>query len=236
MNSNWISDYSALKEAVKSRRITGLGLSEEDCSYFNQSANSLHANLKILASAPQSNGLVGSEIARRQVLVDNMKKQIQALASANFVVEGGDSNSQFHPDAAPARASVPNSVWDSSDDLTSATLKHNRGSGYSKVSTSEQGLGQRIMEMTSMHDGILDDIDQGVTRLAEQANLMGEETTMSTKLLDDMEGNVDQAAYALRNETNRAESIKEQVVKLKLYICIAVEVVVIVILLGTVTW
>jgi hypothetical protein len=173
MNQEWLSDYALLKDAVKRRRMTGLSLTGEDMRFFTLSCNSIDAKLKILASAPQSNGLVSSEIARRQVLVDALRKTLETISKEAFL-PGGDVKTDAggeeggDPELTPTPVRV-NSYDDIVGDSGGGAL-FGGGPGYSKLRTTERGLGQRLMEMTSLQDSLFDDIGQGVARLAQQVS------------------------------------------------------------------
>jgi len=82
-----------------------------------------------------------------------------------------------------------------------------------------------------VQDEMLLDIGAGVQRLHHQALTIGDEAKMSSRLLDDLDGNVEMATQALHAEAKHAKEIREKTRNCWLYVCIAAEVVVILILL-----
>ena len=95
-------------------------------------------------------------MARRQVLVDNLRKQVANLTSTTDqkANDMGQHNMQAVSDVEP-----PGYISDS----------HHKTS-YNPVATSEAGLTGRIMEMTGMQDSILSEIGTGVDRLSHLAH------------------------------------------------------------------
>lgn len=233
-NSEWLSEYSSLKQTLLTKRKAGLPISHDEVVYFNSTASSLDSKLKMLSAAQRSNGLVGSEIARRQVLVDNFKKLVTSLkgqsAPAAAVGPGTSSSSGL-----PVRqVSTDSDVVDDDqqyDGSMSFTGAGGRKSGYSPISTSEQGLSMRLMEMAGLQDDMLNDIGTGVGRLHAQAQDMHSESLMHERLLDNMEGNIDLAVVSLAAEARRAAKVREKVFAFRLYVCLVLEVVILVMLL-----
>ena len=84
--------------------------------------------------------------------------------------------------------------------------------------------------MTKLQDEMILDLGAGVDRLRQNAQLIGDETKNSLRLLDDLDNNVEVATLALQEEGRHAERIKDKAKVCRMYICIAIEVVVILIL------
>jgi hypothetical protein len=63
-----------------------------------------------------------------------------------------------------------------------------------------------------------------------QAKDIGEETKIHNQLLDSLEGHVDAATESLTAEAKHAELVREKAESCGMYICIAVEVVVLILL------
>jgi t-SNARE complex subunit (syntaxin) len=64
-----------------------------------------------------------------------------------------------------------------------------------------------------------------------QALVIGDEARLHNRILEDLDSNVDIATAALQAEAKHAETIKDKAQVCWMYICIAVEVVVLFILL-----
>jgi t-SNARE complex subunit (syntaxin) len=82
-----------------------------------------------------------------------------------------------------------------------------------------------------LQDDMLVDISKGVDRLHGQATTIGEETKSHIKLIDNLENNVDDATEALTSEAKHAEEVKRKAEGCYMYICIAIEFVIIILLL-----
>jgi len=235
-NSEWLSEYSSLKQTLLTKRKAGLPISHDEVVYFNSTASSLDSKLKMLSAAQRSNGLVGSEIARRQVLVDNFKKLVTSLkgqsAPAAAVGPGTSSSSGLPVRQVSTDSDVvdDDQQFDGSMSFTGVGGRNSK-TGYNPVSTSEKGLSMRLMEMAGLQDDILNDIGTGVGRLHAQAQDMHSESLMHERLLDNMEGNIDLAVVSLAAEARRAAKVREKVFSFRLYVCLVLEVVILVLLL-----
>ena len=91
---------------------------------------------------------------------------------------------------------------------------------------SDKALLQKQKDVMRLQDEMLLDIESGVGRLHEKAIVIGEEAKSHTRLLDDLDSNVDIATAALQAEAKHAEKIKEQTQMCWMYICIAIEVII----------
>jgi len=224
-NSEWLSEYSSLKQALLSKRKAGLPISHDEVVYFNSTTSSLDSKLKMLSAAQRSNGLVGSEIARRQVLVDNLKKTVTSLKGQGSAAVGSGSGSSL-----PRQGSTDSDVVEDAQPA-GGLLGGARRTGYYPVSTSEKGLSMRLVEMAGLQDDILNEIGTGVGRLHAQAVDMHSESLMHERLLDHMEGSVDLAVVSLAAEAKRAAKIREKLFAFRLYVCLVLEVVILIMLL-----
>lgn len=90
---------------------------------------------------------------------------------------------------------------------------------------------QRQKEVMAQQDLMMLDIEKGVGRLHEKALTIGDEAKMHNRLLDDLDTNVDIATAALQEEARHAQEIKDKARVCWLYVCIAVEVVILVIIM-----
>lgn len=92
-------------------------------------------------------------------------------------------------------------------------------------------LVQRQKDMIKLQDEMLEDMSKGLDRIHGQALAINDETKVHVRLLDDLDTNVDLAANALQAEAKHAERIKDTANVCWMYICIVVEVIVMIILL-----
>jgi hypothetical protein len=80
-----------------------------------------------------------------------------------------------------------------------------------------QATAQTVM---AAQDDMLSELGSGVSRLADQARMINDESQMHVRLLNDMEGDVEEATSGLRAEARHAEKIREESSVCKLYIII----------------
>ena len=67
---------------------------------------------------------------------------------------------------------------------------------------------------------MLSELGNGVSRLADQARMINDESNLHVGLLNDMEGDVEAATSGLRAEARHAEKIREESSVCRLYLII----------------
>ena len=114
----------------------------------------------------------------------------------------------------------------------------NGGGGGGKMDRIGSGAGMSEAQILQQQDAImrqqddvLGDISRGVGNLKQHAENIGQETDMHVRLLDEMEGDVGDAQDGLQNETERATRVRKSSNNCKLYLCIILLFVVLIILL-----
>lgn len=143
-----------------------------------------------------------SEVARRQALIESLSKQLVLLENV------GKSSSSF-----------------------SVTTSSHETAAMNPMQMNDASLLQRQRDVMSMQDSMVTDIGRGVDRLHRQAVTIGEEAKTQTTLLEDIDESVDHATDGLKEETAHAKLVASKAASCYLYICIAVEVVIIFVLL-----
>ena len=194
-NRDWTSLYDATKRRIISRRQMGQSVPAQESKGINESIAQLDAQLKLMMSSPMEYELAASEIARRQVLVESLQKMMQNTTSS--VQSFG------------VQSSSGGSV--------------NTGT-FNPMATTDKGLVQRQKDIIKLQDEMILDIGAGVDRLHAHAVGIGEETKAQTRLLDDLELNVDDTSDALNAEAKHANQVKEKAASCGIYICVAIEV------------
>jgi t-SNARE complex subunit (syntaxin) len=159
-----------------------------------------------------------AEVARRQCIFDNLKKQMSLL-----VVSGS-------PLTGAASSSSGNNVDRASQSSTGSGFLSELSMNPIQTQTSA-GLLQRQQEVIKLQDDMLADISKGVDVLHGQAVRIGEEVTIQNKILDKLDTQVDAATDELRAEAAHAEKINKSTAMCSYYICVVVEVIVIIVLL-----
>ena len=143
----------------------------------------------------------GGDLRRNRVLVEGMQGELQRI-------EAGMRNKQSAGSGAGAGAG--GGGYDVENPSPAPTQDKSR--------EAYQATTQTVM---AMQDEMLDTLSAGVSRLHEQAGLMNEEAGLHSRLLEDMDLDIDRAAQSLVNETKRAEKVREESGVCKLYIIIA---------------
>eukprot|EP00981_Chlorochromonas_danica_P013730 scaffold6806_cov177-Ochromonas_danica.AAC.2 len=144
---------------------------------MNQRILVLERALQMMRESPMQYELTSSEIARRQVILDNLKKGIAALGTTTDarinLISGGSGN---HVGGGAGGG----------------------GGGASTTTTinplaSDRSLIQRQQEVIKMQDAVLLDIEKGVDRLHGQALTIKDETIQQNQILDELDVQVDKA-------------------------------------------
>ncbi|KAJ1433302.1 hypothetical protein B484DRAFT_447305 [Ochromonadaceae sp. CCMP2298] len=192
---DWSQQYEGLKKRIQNQRIANVEFTYSEKQQISKLIDTLASQLRIMGSNPLQYELVASEIARRETLIENLRKSTSNLFSSNAGSGFGGSGSQSAP------------------------------SPYSS------GQSQRQMDMIKLQDMMILEIGMGVDRLHGKALMIGDETKHHVRLLDDLDSNVDIATAALREEAAHAAEIKEKGKVCYMYICIAVEFVILLLLI-----
>lgn len=210
---NWTQQYESLKKKIQQKRINGEPFSSEEVQSINSIVEKLISQLSTMSKNPLQYEIVASEVARRQILMDNMKKQT-AIIRANVTSETSSG------------MAVPQG--------RGTTFMSTSKSTYNPIASGDhkgKAVMQRQEQIMKLQDDMISDIEVGVDRLHGQALAMGDETKSHVRLLDDLDTNVEVATAALQAEAKHAADIKDKARVCWMYICIAVEVVILVLLM-----
>mmetsp|Transcript_8055 Transcript_8055/g.13402 ORF Transcript_8055/g.13402 Transcript_8055/m.13402 type:complete len:229 (-) Transcript_8055:1043-1729(-) len=189
---DWSAQYEGLKKRIQNQRMNGVPFSSEDKISIDAQINVLDAQLKTMGANVLQYELTASEVARRGVLIENMKK-----ITANAFSRSGGSG---------------------------ATIGSAGSAGGSQQA-------QRQADIMKQQDEMILELGSGVDRLHDKARVIGDETKTHTRLLDDLDTNVEIATAALQAEAAHAAEIKEKGQVCYMYICIAVEVAILLLLI-----
>jgi hypothetical protein len=203
---DWGRIYEATKRQIISKRQMGQGIPAAESRAISEAIGQLDSQLKDMMASPMEYEIAPSELARRQSLVENLQKQMAIVPQGvgGFGQSGGGSGGG----GGGSSAGVTN------------PMNH-----------SDRGLMQRQKDVIRLQDDMVTDIGHGVDRLHVQATGIGEETKIHTRLLDDLEGHVDDTAGALTAESQRANEVREKAGGCAMYVCVAVEFLVLMILI-----
>ncbi|KAJ1426757.1 hypothetical protein B484DRAFT_450528 [Ochromonadaceae sp. CCMP2298] len=108
------------------------------------------------------------------------------------------------------------------------------GGGVAPLSISSSGVSgqaQSQAQIMKQQDEMVLELGSGVDRLHHKALLIGDEAKTHTRLLDELDTNVESATDALTTETAHAAEIREKGKVCYMYICIVVELVVLLLMI-----
>jgi DNA repair exonuclease SbcCD ATPase subunit len=175
----WSRNFDLMKRKIKGKRQSGVAFNDSEVKQLQQAISTLDAQLKLMHGSPMEYEMAASELARRQILLSNLKSQMAKSSLSVQMAAGGAAN--------PRDSSIST--------LTMSTIA-SRKSETSNPMT-EAGMGQRAQAVIKQQDQMLDGLALGVERLHDKAHNIGQETRLQNKLLDDLEGNVDVAHAGL---------------------------------------
>lgn len=216
----WVHQYDMLKHKIRSIRQLGNPCQQNDITDLNTNVEFLVKGLKMMQNSPMEYEISASELARRETITDNLRKQITMIPLLGKKLGSSGPGPGFGIEMENP-TSFPNSSTPSARD--SETMN--------PMSASNKGLVLRQQEIIRMQDEMLEDISKGVEVLHHQAIHIGEEAKSQTKILNDLDTQVDKAAEGLKKEAQHAETIRIKSNICGMYICILIEVIIIVILL-----
>lgn len=194
---DWSQQYESLKKRIQNQRINGISFTAEDIRLIEKQISLLESQLKTMSSNSLRYELAASEIARREVLLANIK-----TLTANMFKPSSGSGAAYQS----GPYDKPRSPYTS-----------NTGSGQGQTQVQTQA------DIMKLQDDMVREIGTGVDRLHGKARVIGEEAKAHVRLLDDLDNNVEIASAALQAEAQHAAEIKEKGKVCYMYICIAVE-------------
>ncbi len=164
-----MSQYKMVKRSVQQKRQAGVPLTASETKDLADKVEFLARNLQIMQQSPMEYEISLSELARRQVITENLRKQVPMIATEQKRLVGGPAA------GLAAGAAAGNSTSTPSDSTSNPMI-----SPYSNVTN--KGLIQRQKEILKMQDEAIEDISKGVDRLHNQALEIGVETELQLKV------------------------------------------------------
>mmetsp|Transcript_2821 Transcript_2821/g.4034 ORF Transcript_2821/g.4034 Transcript_2821/m.4034 type:complete len:210 (+) Transcript_2821:154-783(+) len=200
-SQTWIQDYDRAKQLFLDLRQKSEP-QRHQLQFLQQCLQRLDQQLYQMESQVSIYNVSQPEINRRKNLVKVLQHHTEQLVAADTQKQGGGPSS--------------------------STIK--QGPITNEYQANQEILKQQRMQLKG-HDLMLGDIEKGVGRLLNNAQNITEETQLHVHLLNDMDGNVDSAAAELKNEALHAQKLREQNKNCRLYICVLVLLMVIILLL-----
>ena len=205
----WASEYDDLRNQVKAFRSKGMTISNKEHQLYMASLSKIQRSFgEIRSSNTTTHAIPPSELARREILLNNLSKEI----NESILVSNKTRLDTLQRGSSSARVSNGESTV------------------LNPVSLSDRGLVQRQEQTIRDQDSIIQDIGSGVDRLHQQALEMGRESQIND-VLDKLEDNVDDTHDDMRQATREANKVREATRTFSLYVCAAVELVLLIILI-----
>lgn len=218
---DWASEFEKIRKIIQLKRQSYSIFDERERQKISGCIGALESQLKAMMIAPMEYEVCLSELNRRNFLLLSVQKNFSQIVRRNGNVSSSSKS-------AITRSDLMGTLGDSSD-----------GRGYNKYVAispnkssvvSERGLLEKQEQVIKLQDGMLEDISKGVDNLKQKAHIIGEEAKIHVRLLDDLDGNVELATAGLQNETRHAETIRAKSRMCYMYICVFVEIIVLLIL------
>lgn len=213
--TNWTHYYDVLKKKTQSIRKSGVAISKVQHQELDENWDKLQRSLKTIQDAPMAYEICTSEIARRILILENLKKSIGLIRNSDSGVDTGGPSARLG--GTPSTGTGPSG----NSDYTHNPMIH----------VSDAGLVQQQRDVMKNQDMMILSIEQGVSRIHDKAVTIGDETKIQNRMLDDLDVHVDIATEGLKEEAKHAEEVKEKGKVCYMYICVAVEIIVLFILI-----
>ena len=205
----WASQFDQLRNKVRAVRMRGMVPSTEEHRGYQSALATVKEGFENIKANNTSHAVAASEIARREVLLGNLNKEIKEIMASSSV-----------------------KVMDSN--ASNLGQRTDGGSGSvitNPIRLSDRGLVQRQEAAIREQDDMINEIGSGVGRLHKQALEMGRESNLQSKLVDSLETDVENAADDLREEARHANEVREKTKMFGLYVCAFIELVLVIILI-----
>jgi len=97
--------------------------------------------------------------------------------------------------------------------------------------SSTRGLLQQQNQMLAEQDAALDDLSTGLSRLKNLGEAIGEEATLQTRLLEDLDADVERGHSAIAAQTDYANTVRKKASTCRLWIIIIILLIILIMLL-----
>lgn len=199
--THWDDEYARISRAASQLRTThaspSFSTTQPHPTARQHQIRSVQSGITRLKSQLQSmqsqRMLQGSEAQRRFLLLDNLERQFGGTTASGFATQADTADLLgIHSPSPPI---IPNHPTPPLTTMTQQALRH--------------------------QDDMIDELAVGVARLKNQTLLVNDEARMQNRMLDEMDGDVENARIGLEAETARALKLKEDQSVWRLYMVIA---------------
>jgi len=226
----WETEYQRLKGEFVKARSTGALIPDDTVQTLQAQTTSLYNALRAMKKDVNLS-VSHSEFSRMEVVCENLRKQIPLMTTSHLLNTTSQVGRSAGGAGSPGSLEM-NTFNGASNPILSAPAGGGGGGSASNMGNfSDKGLMQRQHEVIVQQNLALKDIEKGVSRLHEQAVDIGGEAKLHLHIIQNLDVNVDAAAEALRTEAKHAESVRMKSRMCCLYLFLAMEVVVLVVLM-----
>ena len=225
-------EFESLRTSLNRKRSQGLIFTQEQHIHYASECTKLRHRLKQIVSNNVED-IPGSELARREVLLTNLDSAIRDACVDKFLHHKTSSypntGSPSISISSSSSSSVSNMRPDASFNAAASATSTNVGNDVNNpmaMELSGSGLMMYNQAQINEQDRIIAEIGNGVQRMHQQAIDIGDEANVQNNLLSNLDESVEAGAEALREEAQHADTIRKKSKMCKLYICILVELVV----------
>lgn len=202
---DWSKNFEVTKKRLQNVRGQGRELSSGEHSTIAAALQQLDSQLKTMENCPLEFEMFPSELARRRVLLSSAQKLLNSGPCSKVGSFGSGNGSGLGGGGGPwGKDSSNNSV-------------------QNPLNMSDRGLAQRQQQIIGLQDEMLGDISRNVDRLHGQAVTIGDQAKEHGRILESLEQETDGATSGLQAETAHAKAIKDKAQVCWLYVCVAVE-------------
>mmetsp|Transcript_22882 Transcript_22882/g.52425 ORF Transcript_22882/g.52425 Transcript_22882/m.52425 type:complete len:225 (-) Transcript_22882:211-885(-) len=203
---DWDNDFTRASKTCNQIRSKSLPPSQGAQALANlvSTVERLEMRLKQMEEDLSSQGGFGStgfnnisrpELARRRSLMDSLKVQVESLLGPAGIGAAASQNLFSTSNSSSQKCSNPALGGAQQQQLQSSSL--------------------------AMQEDMLNELAAGVGRLKNQSQMIGEESRMHVRLLNEMDVDVDRATVGFEDEAKHAEQARQQTSVKKLYSIIA---------------
>lgn len=155
---NWSQQFESLKKRIQNQRISGVAFTEDDVRQIHKQIGVLESQLKSMSGNTMQYEIAPSEVARREILLTNLK-----TLTGNLFVKGGQNSGNSNIGGRPT--SPYGSSTGQSQVQTKADIMKLQDDMISEIGTGVgrlHGKALIIGEEAKAHVRLLDDLDSNV--------------------------------------------------------------------------
>lgn len=209
----WNEEYSRLKKLIISLRSSGMLTQQKELKEIGEHVKKLAEVLKgyKLRDAAGTVNISLSEISRREIILENLRKQLPLMTTDSILrntsattSSSSRNDNSSNPNRLSSGASATLDI-----EMHDVVNPANATKGAGTVLT-DKGLVQRQQAVMREQDKTIEVISAGVDRLHDMSQTIGHEADLHNTILNGLDENVDTTTAELRQETQRIEEVRKK--------------------------